>query len=330
MTHGSTPWLAGLAAGLIASGAAAQEVWDLPTPYPAGNFHTQNIQWFADRLEQATDGGIRINVHPGASLFAMGEIKGAVRDELVPIGEILLSAFASDDRMLEPDGLPFLAVGYDEAWVLWEAQRPILAERLARDGLRILFSVAWPGQGVYTAEPIEDPEADLAGLRFRVYNDATAAFAENIGAEPTRIEAAEVPQAFATGLVDAMITSAQTGVDSAAWDFVEHYYDTQAMHPKNAVLINERVFQRLSEEQQQAILELGAEAEERGWRLSREAMEEATRTLADNGMQVHIPGEELIAFLQERSQPITEAWLERVGEDGEAIVDAVMAHRGGG
>jgi TRAP-type transport system periplasmic protein len=329
-------WLAGIAglAGLaLAAGPAAAASWDMPTPYPEGNFHTQNIHWFAERLQEATNGEITINVHSNASLFAMPEIKRAVRTRQVQIGELLLSAYAADDRMLEPDGLPFLAVGYEEARALWEAQRPILEERLLQEGLRVLYSVPWPGQGVYVGSAIEDPEADFQGLRFRVYNDATAAFAEAIGAEPTRIEAAEVPTAFATGLVGAMITSAQTGVDSAAWDFVEHYFDTQAMHPKNAVIINEQVFQSLDADTQQTILEIAAEAEERGWRLSQEAMEAATQRLAEEGMQVHTPSPEMVAFLQERSQPIIDEWLERVGPDGQALIDAIAEHRaaaGGG
>jgi TRAP-type transport system periplasmic protein len=319
--------LAGLAGLALAAGPAASASWDMPTPYPEGNFHTQNIYWFAEQLEEATNGEITINVHSNASLFAMPEIKRAVRTRQVQIGELLLSAYAADDRMLEPDGLPFLAVGYDEARALWEAQRPALEERLLQEDLRILYSVPWPGQGIYVANAIQAPETDFQGLRFRVYNDATAAFAEGIGAEPTRIEAAEVPTAFATGLVDAMITSAQTGVDSAAWDFVDHYYDTQAMHPKNAVIINERVFQGLDPQIQETILEIAAEAEERGWQLSREAMEEATRRLAEEGMQAHEPSPEIVAFLQEQSQSIIDEWLERVGADGEPLVQAVLDHR---
>jgi TRAP-type transport system periplasmic protein len=326
-------WLAGLAGLALAAVPTANADWDMPTPYPEGNFHTQNIHWFAERLNEATDGEISINVHSNASLFAMPEIKRAVRTRQVQIGEFLLSAYAADDRMLEPDGLPFLAVGYDEARALWDAQRPILEERLMQEGLRVLYSVPWPGQGIYVESPIEDPESDFEGLRFRVYNDATAAFAEAVGAEPTRIEAAEVPTAFATGLVGAMITSAQTGVDSASWDFVEHYYDTQAMHPKNAVVINEQVFQGLDPAVQDTVLEIAAEAEERGWRLSQEAMEQATQRLAEEGMQVHTPSPELVEFLQERSQPIIDQWLERVGAEGQTIIDAIAEHRaaaGGG
>ena len=113
--------------------SANAENWDMPTPYPEGNYHTQNVQAFAKEVADLTDGGLTITVHSGASLFKMPEIKRAVRTQQAQIGEILLSAYGNENAVFEADGIPFLAAGFDNAWKLYQAQKPVLEEVLAEE-----------------------------------------------------------------------------------------------------------------------------------------------------------------------------------------------------
>jgi len=89
-----------VAAAAVASActaATAQVKWDMPTPYPATNFHTENIVKFAADIEGVTKGQIKIQVHPGASLFKAPEIKRAVQGGQAQIGEILISGALKSD-----------------------------------------------------------------------------------------------------------------------------------------------------------------------------------------------------------------------------------------
>jgi TRAP-type C4-dicarboxylate transport system substrate-binding protein len=139
---------------------------------------------------------------------------------------------------------------------------------------------------------------------------------------PTQVEVADLAQAFATGRVDAMVTSPSTGYNTKAWDYLTHYYDVQAWLPKNVVVMNKRAFRGLPPEQQEAVSAAAAAAEERGWAASREETEAKTRGLAQNGIAVAPPSDALRARLEEIGQRMTEAWLERAGEEGAAIVEA--------
>lgn len=309
------------AAMLLAGAAAAQTSWDMPTPYPDGNFHTQNINQFAEDVREATDGQLTINVHPAGSLFKHPQIKDSVRRGLVPIGEVLISLLANEDPVFNVDSVPFLATSYEEAEKLAAASRPILEEKLEAQGLRLLFTVPWPPQGLYTREEVNTVQ-DLSGLRFRAYNSATERLAQLAGAVPTQVEVPDIPTAFSTGRVEAMITSPSTGVDSSAWDFVDVYTDTQAWLPKNMVIVNGQAFDGLPEEQRQALLDAAAAAEERGWEASRQETEKQTETLRQNGMTVAEPSEELRSGLQAIGETMTEEWLENAGEDGRRILDA--------
>ncbi len=310
-----------LAGSLAAAPALAQTNWDMPTPYGDGIFHTQNIMQFADEIEDATDGSLTITVHSANSLFAHGEIKDSVRRGLAPVGEILMSRLVNEDPVFGVDSIPFLAASYEEAEKLWEASRPAIEEKLAEEGLTLLYSVPWPGQSLYLNEEVTEPE-QMQGLSFRAYNVATERLAELLGATPTQVEETDIPTAFSTGRVEAMITSPSTGVNAQAWDFVSHYIDTQAWLPKNMVFVNTEMFEALSEEEQEAVREAAAAAEERGWQMSMEETEARIADLEEGGMEVSQPTEALSARLDEIGATMVEEWLDDAGEEGQAIIDA--------
>jgi TRAP-type C4-dicarboxylate transport system substrate-binding protein len=298
---------------------AAAETWDMPTPYPDGNFQTKNVYWFADRVKELSGGELEINVHSAASLFKMPEIKRAVRSQQAPIGEVLMSVHGNENALWEVDGIPFLAAGYDNAWNLWQAQKPLITELMAEENLMPLYTVAWPGQGLYTQTELSSLDA-MDGVKFRAYNAATSRMAELMGAIPTTVQYAEVPQAFSTGLVSAMLTSGATGVDVKAWDFLDVYYDTKAMHPKNMVFVNKRSFDALDEDVQKALLQAAEEAEKRGWDESKKVAAETVQTLADNGVKVPEAGKDLVDGLKGVGETMTKEWLERAGDKGEELV----------
>ncbi|MGH1331147.1 MAG: TRAP transporter substrate-binding protein [Paracoccaceae bacterium] len=314
--------LSGAAIALSVSAAHLQaETWDMATPYPDATFHTQNISQFAADVATATDGALEINVHSAGSLFKHPEISKAVRSGQVPIGEFFLSLLNNDNPSFGVDSLPFLATNYDDAERLWAAQRPVVEKLLEKQGMMVLYAVPWPPQGLYTTKPIATV-GDLAGLKFRTYNSTLETFASMAGAAPTQIEVPDIAQAFSTGRVEAMITSPSTGVNSQAWDFLSNYTDIQAWIPKNIVVVNKRAFQRLDEATQQAVLEAAAAAQTRGWEMSRAETNTQTAALAENGIDVQQPSEELMNGLRALGAKMLEDWTASSGEEGATILEA--------
>ena len=312
---------AAFAAALAATAASGQTSWDMATPYPDAEFHTQNIRQFAEDVAEATGGSLRITVHSGQSLFKHPEIKRSVQDQLIPIGEILMANLLNEDPIFGADNIPFLVTSYEGAKTLWDAQRPMVEARMAEDGLRLLYAVPWPGQGFYTKAEIAGL-GDMEGKSFRTYNASTARMAELMGATPTIVEAVEIPQAFSTGIVDAMVTSGATGVRTKAWDFSSHFYDLQAWLPKNMIFVNEDAFSALSEAEQEAVLAAAAVAETRGWAISEEASASSVEELATH-LTVHEPSESLSAELAAIGETMAAEWAETAGEDGSALLSAV-------
>lgn len=310
------------AAALALSFAAhGQTKWDMPTPYSDGEFHTINVKQFTEDVRKATGGKLDIVVHSNGSLIKHPDMLRAVSTGQVNIAEFLLGQFGNEDPIFAADNIPFTAVGYDSAWKFYQAQKPILEKKLAGRGLRLMYAVAWPGQGLYTKSPLKTVD-DLKGTKMRTYSPQTARLAELLGASPTVIQVPEVPQAFATGTVHAMITSSATGTQTKAWEFVKNYYATNAFHPKNVIVVNERAFQRLSDAEKKAILSAAAAAEKRGWDLSRQREQVANKMLGDNGMSVLEPDSGMKAAFSKIGDIMIAEWQKSAGADGEALIKA--------
>jgi TRAP-type transport system periplasmic protein len=313
--------LAALVAASSCAAAVAQTKWDMPTPYPPTNFHTENIAQFAADVDKATGGKLKITVHSNASLFKAPEIKRAVQGGQAQIGEILISGYSNEDPIFGVDSVPFLATSYADAAKLWKASKKALEDRFAKQGMMILYAVPWPPQGIYSSKPLASV-ADMKGLKMRTYNPYTSRIAELAGAQPVTIQVAELAQAFATGAVNANITSGATGFDTKAWEVVKNYYDTQAWLPKNVVFVNRAAFDALDKPSQAALTKAAADAEARGWKTSEEKNKWYLEQLAKNGMNVAAPSAQLKGDFQKIGETMTSEWMKNAGADGQAIVDA--------
>jgi TRAP-type C4-dicarboxylate transport system substrate-binding protein/TRAP-type C4-dicarboxylate transport system permease small subunit len=312
-----------LAFSVLAPAAWAQTKWDLASAYPATNFHTENIVQFAADVDKATNGALKIQVHPNAALFKAPEIKRAVQGGQAQAGEILLANYENESPLFGADGVPFLATSYKNAKSLHEAQRPILARYLEKQGLMVLYTVPWPAQGLFSKKEVSSI-ADMRRIKWRAYSPATAKMGELMAANSVTVQAAELSQAMATGVVEAFMTSSTTGVDSKIYEHIRNFYDVQAWLPKNAVLVNTKAFQALDKAQQEAVLKAAAAAEERGWKLSQDKNDAAKKTLADRGVKVHEPSSKLVSDMKQVGWTMLQDWQKKAGPDGEAIVAAYM------
>jgi TRAP-type transport system periplasmic protein len=309
------------AAALAAQAGLAQTKWDLASAYPASNFHTENIAAFAADIDKASGGKLKITLHPNAALFKAPEIKRAVQGGQAQAGEILLVNYQNEWQVFGADGLPFLADSYDRSMKLYQAQKPLLEKKLAEQGMLLLYSVPWPPQGIYSKKPLASA-ADLKGIKWRAYSPATSRVAELVGAQPVTIQAAEVSQAFATGVVESMMSSGSTGWDAKLHEHVKYWYDTQAWLPKNAVIVNKAAFDALDAPTKAVVQKAAADAETRGWAASKKANVDSLDKLKGGGMQILPPADALKADMKKVGETMLKEWLEKAGPEGKQVVDA--------
>jgi len=302
--------------------ANAGEKWDMALAYGAGNFHSANATEFAKNVTVKSNGKLTIFTHPGGSLYKGGEIFRAVRTGQAQIGERFMSALGKEDPLLEVDSQPFLATNYGAAMRLYKASKSEIVKGLDSKGLVFLYAVPWPAQGLYSKKEINSV-ADLKGLKFRAYNSATIRIAELTGMSPTKIEAAEISQAFSTGAVESMITSPTTGKNKKIWENgVGYFYDIAAWFPKNMVIVNKDAWNKLDEATQKLVMSEAAKAEQKGWDLSKRGNKDDKKALADAGMKVAKVNAALKKHFEEVGATMSKEWAERAGSRGAAVLAA--------
>jgi len=320
----SLGFAAALALSVSAPTLVAAEDWDMPMAYSDSNFHTQNGKAFAQCVSTATGGDINITVHGGGSLFKGGEIKRAIQTGQVQIGERLLSSHQNEKPIFGIDSVPFLATSFEASEKLAEAVRPTLVKTLEEEGLHYLYSVPWPPQGFYFNKEVDSVE-DMKGIKFRSYNSATARLAELTGMIPTQIEAAEISQAFATGVVEAMISSGATGYDRKLWEHVSNFYAVDGWLPRNTVMVNMDSWDEVDDAHKNAITACADMAAQLGLYRSIQYTDFTLKGLADGGMDVGVASEQMVTELKEIGAQMTEEWLEAAGDEGKAVVDSFLA-----
>ena len=313
--------LASVACSALMATSAQAEKWDMALAYSATNFHSEAAAEFAKEVGEKTGGTLEITTHPSGSLFGGSEIFGAVRKGLVPIGERLISALGNENPLYEIDSIPFLATSFADSKKLYEASRPALIEALAKSRIEFLYSCPWPPQGFYSIKEAKVPD-DVKGLKFRAYNATTSKIAESLGMAPTKIEAAELSQAFATGVAQSMISSGSTGYDRKLWEHVSHYYDVKAWLPRNMVIVNAKAWKRLDDSVKAAVKEAAANAEAKCWAKSEELDGWYIEQFKEKGMNVGPATPEMQKAFEDAGAKLKAEWLERAGDAGAAVLKA--------
>jgi TRAP-type transport system periplasmic protein len=301
--------------------AWCQAKWDMPTGYPVASFHTQNIQQFSSDVDKATAGKLKITVHPNASLFKANEIKRAVQTGQVQAGEFILSGASNEAALFGLDSIPFLATSYPEARKLYDISRPALEKLLSSQGIKLLFTVPWPPQGLYSTKPVES-FTDLKGTKMRAYNPATSRIAQYVGAQPVTIQLAELSQALATGAVDNFLTSSASGIENKLYEQTKFFYDVNAWLPKNAVVVNQAAFDQLDKGTRDAVLKAAVSAESRGWALSQQKDDDYVKELSAKGMKVSSTNDGLKKELKVIGGRMTTEWQKTAGDEGAQIIEA--------
>ncbi len=307
-----------LAAFAVAPVVHAQTQWKLATGYRAESFHTRNLVQFAQDVERASAGALRIEVHANNALFKLNEIPQAVQEGKAQAGETIMTNLVRDIPIAGADAVPFVVRSYADARRMWDVERPLIESHMASKGLKALYAVPWPPQGLFSINPVRS-SADFKGTRMRTYNPGTVRIAELLGATPVDVPMVEVNQALSAGKLDSMITSALTGVENQVWGQIKQYYGINAWFPKNIVFVNQQAFEALPAPTRQAVTKAAAEAETRGWAMSAAVAEESVAELQRKGIKVDRAPADFDAELKRLGERFSREWVRSVGSEANQI-----------
>ncbi len=310
------------AGALMAAGATAQTIkWDMPNEYQASSIHGEGDTWFGKKLKETSGGKIEIIHHFGGALgYKSAQQLDAVADGAVPLADSYVGAFGGIEPIFLLPSLPFLAATIDEARILYEVARPYYDKAFAKHNQKLLYATPWPPSGIWAKKPV-DSLAALKNLKIRTYDRNGTITLKAAGAAAVKLSWADVVPQLGTGAIQAVLTSAEGGVNAKFWEHVNYFTEINYAAPLSMVHINLDVWNGLSPELQKAVSEAAAATEDRNWNEVKGRRVRNYKTLAEHGVTV-VRGvsSEYLAALSKAGQVALNDWLKKMGPDGEALM----------
>ena len=303
------------------SGALAETKWDMHLNYPAGNFHSKGAQRFADQVKKATNGELTIVLHPGAALGFKGpELLRAVAEGQLSIAEVPTGMVEGDAPVLALTAQPFISTNAFEQRLLYQLAKPTYAKILKKFNQFTLYSSVWPFSGIYTQRAV-NTEADLKGLKMRVYDGTGLAFGKATGIAARKMPFSEVYPAMKAGLLDSMYTSSVSGVDAKAWEVLQYFTPINIVGPVNMINVNLDAWNKLPKNIQETVLEIAADMEDEMWNLAGDMDRKSRATLLEKGMAIQPVSNKFRTQLDSIGKQLRAEWAKKAGADAQKILE---------
>jgi TRAP-type C4-dicarboxylate transport system substrate-binding protein len=302
------------------SDAIAKTKWDLHLNYPAGNFHSKGAQQFADRVKAATGGELTIVLHPGSSLGFKGpELLRALAEGQLAAAEIPTGMVEGDAPVLALTAQPFISTNAFEQRLLYQLSKETYKKVLKRFNQITLYTSVWPFSGIYTQRPVAS-EADLKGLKMRVYDGTGLSFGKATGIAARKMPFSEVYPAMKAGLLDSMYTSSVSGVDAKAWEVLKYFTPINIVGPVNMINVNLDIWNQLPKNIQATVLEIAAQMEDEMWNLAGDMDRKSRAKLKENGMTLSPVDKKFRAELNAIGDKLRAEWAKKAGADARNIL----------
>lgn len=302
--------------GLSSQVAFAQERWDLANEYPPNSVHAQSADTFIKALNEASNGEIVVTAHHGAALgYKSVDQFDAVGDGAIQVASSFVGGWSGIAPIFLVSSLPFLAPTTEDTRALYEASRPYYEAALEDANQLFLFATPWPPSGLWGNKPLDSMEA-VSGVRIRTYDANGTLTLREAGASPIQLSWADTVPQLSTNGIDGVLTSADGGAAAQLWELQSHFTEVNYASPLQIVHINRDVYDALSDEQKAAVATAAKTAEDFGWNLLADRVQQNYAQMTENGMTI-VTGvsPDYIAALGEAAKPSIADWRSKFGEE---------------
>lgn len=321
---------AALAAGLIAGAAQAATTLRITLQLPLTSILGQNLLVFKEQVEAASNGEIRIEIYPASQLYKDSEVPQAVSSGAIEMGVASLTLFAGTVPAVDVFYVPFLFDSPELVKAALEPGSPIrrpIEEEILKTGARILW---WQPYGstilLAKKEPVRTPE-DIRGKKVRVFGRTLGRWVEIVGGVPVLISASEQFLAYQRGVVDIGMTGMVTVRPRKLDQVMQAITKVPIADIEFVVVINEGVWQSLTDDQRRILAEAAAVAEvDAKERIVVDERENEEYAIS-NGMVVYTPTAEEMELWRRASEPMFAWFAENAGELGAQLVEEAKALR---
>lgn len=297
---------------------------------PQGSSVDKDLTAFAQDVEQATDGKVKIRLYPAN---ALGDY--TLVQERVSIGAIDMScqpmATAADKR-LQIASIPYLVETWAEAEKAF-GPKGVLREEISKLAAEqnILIIGAWP---VYFSGIAlnKEPNAPLEpgvkkGIKLRIPPwKSLSLVVQAMGYQGAPLPFAEAFTAVQTGVVDGVMGSGAEGYYSSFRDVTKYYIPANIHFEIWFLLISKERFDGLSKPQQEALVAAAAKLETARWQSAPAETAVFEKKLEENGTKLIPVSEAALAAFGKMARE--QVWPEVLSDIGKEWTDGLLHKMG--
>lgn len=308
--------------GIYAAPAVAQELRFVHA-YPVASQHHRNVEWFTTQVTERTDGEVTFRVFPSAQLMPINQELPAILSGQVSMTYSVAPVVASVEPLWGVFDLPFLFdVKLDDMSMAnnffnSEAGGGILAEAMEARGFKLIAIAPtdYPSSIYLTGNKAVETLEDARGKKIRVTGGRIAQISgEVFGYSPIAISGAELVPALSQGVVDGGILPPLYARDNKL-GLKGLMIAPQAWAAVTPIIMSLEVFDSLSSDSQEVMLNVGRELQERSIKIVEVGAIEAIEEMKANGADVVYLNDDEIARWRELALPV---WNDFVSDNGTA------------
>ena len=286
--------------------------------HPAGTVAGGAIRQFSVSLSQHTGRVLfgRVRSQSGSKSI---DLIAALKQGRVQVADVFAGSLARLDPVFELPTLPFVVHSVDEAEQLTCIAEPAYRSALMRAGLHLLFVSPWPPTGLWSRQPVMSA-GDVASLRVRTYDAASAAVLQSLGARAAALPIKDIGPLLRVGGLNAVLSSGDGSVGAVLGEDLSNFNAIGYAYPVSFVLMNEAVYEALPELLQEQVDAAAAEVAREQWSSLPERIQANYSRMRRAGVAVTFSRDgSLESRLQEVGKARVQEWLSRV-PDGDANI----------
>jgi C4-dicarboxylate-binding protein DctP len=321
---------AALAAGLLLIGgtaiAGAKAEFRLSNQLPPSHHISKGLVLFASKVKEYSKGAVEVKVFDSGQLFKDTEIVEGLQEGLLEIGLVPVNKWSGMIPAADVFEMPFIYKDLTSIKRFIDAGAGELLDReFEKRGVKNLFWVDYGYiQFFNNKHPLTRPD-DFKGLKMRSFSSGDSDTLKALGAAPTVMSSAEMYMALQRGTVDGATTGMPAAVSRKLQEVQKFMTEANYTTAQFATQANLKWWQKLPQDQRDAILKAGKEAEAWIRGAIAQSESEAKAVIQKAGLQIHELTPEARPLFIKATEPVRQTFAQKTGELAKKLIDIALS-----
>jgi C4-dicarboxylate-binding protein DctP len=318
-----------VAAVFVASGSVvawAKTEFRLSNQLPPSHHISKGLVLFAEKVKEYSKGAVEVKIFDSAQLYKDTEIVEALQEGLIETGLVPVNKWSGMISAADVFEMPFIYKDLTSNKKFIDAGAgDLLDKEFQKRSVKTLFWVDYGYiQFFNNKHPLTKPD-DFKGLKMRSFSSGDADTLKALGAAPTVMSSSEMYMALQRGTVDGATTGMPAAVSRKLQEVQKFMTEANYTTAQFVVQANSKWWDKLPQDQRDAILKAGKDAEEWIRGAIAQSENEAKTVIRKAGVQIHELTPEARPLFIKATEPVRENFAKKSGDLAKRLMEIALS-----